>query len=303
MLSEAYSISAKRRYGCSRVCRVWGIPRSTVYDWQRRRRGTGKTVNRRGRRPRVSDEDLVAAMRAVLSGATPASFHGEGYRKVWARLRQRGVRADKERIRRVMGAHDLLAPRRLGKPRGPRTHEGTIIPSAPNMMWGTDATATWTQQQGQVTVFAVLDHFTGECLGIHAAKYGSRHEALEPIRQAVKRVFGEYKAKVANGLLVRHDHGSQYVSHDFQTELTFLGIESSPSFVRSPEGNGSIERFFRTLKEQLLWLRDYTDEEELRQALYTFRDKYNQHWILQRHRYHTPQQVRDEWIQAQKLAS
>jgi transposase InsO family protein len=55
---------------------------------------------------------------------------------------------------------------------------------------------------------------------------------------------------VANGVLVRHDHGSQYVSHDFQAELSFLGMKSLPSFVRSPEGNGVIERFFRTLKEQ-----------------------------------------------------
>lgn len=139
--------------------------------------------------------------------------------------------------------------------------------------------------------------------GIHAAKYGSRHEALEPIRQAVKRVFGEYETQVATGLLIRHDHGSQYVSHDFQAELNFLGLESSPSFVRSPEWNGSIERFFRTLKEQLLWLHDYTDEEELRQALYRFREKYNEQWILQRHGYRTPRQVRAEWNQAQKLSS
>ncbi|GJL61736.1 MAG: hypothetical protein NPIRA04_03900 [Nitrospirales bacterium] len=203
----------------------------------------------------------------------------------------------------MLGTHGLLAPTRLGKPRGPRSHDGTILPMAPNMIWGTDATATWTQRQGQVTVFAVLNHFTGECLGIHAAKYGSRHEAMEPIRQAVKRTFGAYETNVAKGLLVRHDHGSQYVSHDFQAELNFLGITSSPSFVRSPEGNGCIERFFRTLKEQLLWLQDYTDEETLRQALYEFREKYNQHWILQRHQYRTPQQVRVAWLQARKLVS
>ena len=56
-------------------------------------------------------------------------------------------------------------------------HNETIIPIALNPMWGTDATATWMQQQGQVIVIAVLDHFAGECLGIHVAKYGSRHEA------------------------------------------------------------------------------------------------------------------------------
>ena len=193
-----------------------------------------------------------------------------------------------------MGQHHLLAPVRGRPPHGPRVHDGTIIPMAPNLMWGTDATATWTRQQGQVTVFTVLEHFTGECLGIHAAKYGSRHEALEPIRQAVKRVFGVYERKVANRLLVRHDHGSQYSSYDLQAELGFLGLESSPSFVRSSEGNGVIERFFRTLKEQLLWFREYDDEETLRQALYEFRDRYNAHWIMQCHGYQTPQQVREE---------
>ena len=45
------------------------------------------------------------------------------------------------------------------------------------------------------------------------------------------------------------------MSDDFQNELTFPGIESSPAFVREPEGNGCIERFLRTLKEQLLWVR------------------------------------------------
>ena len=69
------------------------------------------------------------------------------------------------------------------------------------------------------------------------------------------------------------------------------------------EDNGVIERFFRTLKEQLLWLREYDDEEALRQALYDFRNRHNAHWIMQRHGYRTPQQVREEWNQKQKLAS
>jgi hypothetical protein len=43
-------------------------------------------------------------------------------------------------------------------------------------------------------------------------------------------------------------------SDTFQDELRFLGIFSSPSFVRAPEGNGCAERFIRTLKEQVLWL-------------------------------------------------
>ena len=53
-------------------------------------------------------------------------------------------------------------------------------------------------------------------------------------------------------MAVRHDHGSQYLSGDFQKELRFLGIESSPAFVRASEGNGCAERFIRTLKENPL---------------------------------------------------
>lgn len=42
------------------------------------------------------------------------------------------------------------------------------------------------------------------------------------------------------------------MSDHFQDELHFLGVVSSPAFVREPEGNGCAERFIRTLKEQLL---------------------------------------------------
>ena len=77
-----------------------------------------------------------------------------------------------------------------------------------------------------------------------------------------------------------------------QDHLKFLGIESSPSFVRAPEGNGVAERFMRTLKEQLLWVRDFETIEELRLALLDFQRMYNQSWILARHGYRTPSQVR-----------
>jgi putative transposase len=42
-------------------------------------------------------------------------LHGEGYRKLWARLRFAGVRASPRRVRRVMGENGLLAPHRVGR--------------------------------------------------------------------------------------------------------------------------------------------------------------------------------------------
>ena len=90
----------------------------------------------------------------------------------------------------------------------------------------------------------------------------------------------------------RHDHGSQYVSDYFQAELRFLGIESSPAFVREPEGNGVAERFIRTLKEPRLWVRTFDTVEALRQALLEFKARYNRAWLCERHGHQTPAQVR-----------
>ena len=167
-----------------------------------------------------------------------------------------------------------------------------------NHMWGTDMTTTFTTEEGQAAIFFAVDHCSMECVGIHAAKRGTCFEAREPIRQGVKEYFGHFAPRTAHGLTLRHDHGSQYMSHDLQAEIAFLGIESSPAFVRAPEGNGCAERFVRILKENLLWVRTFHTIEELRQALLEFKRIYNENWIIQRHGYKTPAQVRMEQSQA-----
>ena len=57
------------------------------------------------------------------------------------------------------------------------------------------------------------------------------------------------------------------MSEDFQNEVRFLGMDSSPSFIRQPEGHGCIERFFHTLKERLLWVRHFETVDELQALL------------------------------------
>ena len=87
------------------------------------------------------------------------------------------------------------------------------------------------------------------------------------------------------------------MSHHFQTEIPFLGIESSPAFVRAPEGNGCAERFIRTLKENLLWVRTFATIEELRQALLAFRETYNTTWLIERHGFLSPADYRRRQLQ------
>src|ERR1035441_1976154 len=106
--------------------------------------------------------------------------------------------------------------------------------------------------------------------------------------------FGAIASGVARGLKLRHDHGSNYMAADFQDEIKCLGIEASPSFVREPEGNGVAERFIRTLKENLLWVRTFKTIEELRVELVAFARRYNETWLVARHAYKTPARVREE---------
>jgi transposase InsO family protein len=285
-MSRTVSPSTHRPYGLLRVAQVWSVSRATVY--RRRRHDAPHPRRRPGPVGPLPDDDLVAAIRGLLADSP---FHGEGYRKIWARLRFAGIRTSKRRVLRLTREHGLQAPQRIGRPHGPKAHDGTIRTERVDVMWGTDLTSTITGE-GQASIFVTVDHCSTECLGIHAAPRATRFEALEPIRQGVRSRFGAFAEGIASGLKVRHDHGSQFVADDFQTELAFLGLESSPAFVREPEGNGCVERFIRTLKENLLWIQRFATIEELRQALHAFQDTYNQTWIVERHGYRTPAQVR-----------
>lgn len=294
-MSRAHSISTRRAFGMARVCQVWDVPRATVY----RHRGPAsgaraanslRPPRRRGPRGACSDAELLTHIQAVID-ASP--FSGEGYRKVWARLRAQGVRTAARRVRRIMKANDLLAPQRP-VPREAHPHDGTIVTERVDEVWGADMTQTVTTREGRAYVFIAVDHCSGEFIGTHASLSANRWEALEPIRQGVTSHFGGVGPDAAKGLTLRHDHGSNYMSDDFQNEIRCFGIVSSPAFVRQPEGNGVAERAIRTLKEQLLWVRHFATVEELRQALAAFAAEYNASWLRQRQGYKTPNQIRAE---------
>jgi len=290
-MSQTVSPATGRAYGLARITRVWQLSRATVY---RRRAATAAEPPprpaRRGPVGACSDAELLEHIRAEVLGSR---LHGEGYRKIWARLRHAGIRTSARRVRRLMRQHALLAPHRVGRPEQ-RAHDGTITTTAVDVMWGTDMTETVTVREGRARLFVAVDHCSGECVGSHAARSGNRFEALEPVRQGVLRHFGRIKKNVAKGLSLRHDHGSNYMSADFQDEIAFLGIESSPSFVRQPEGNGVAERFIRTLKENFLWVHTFETIADLRRGLQEFVAHYNATWLVARHGYRTPNQVRAE---------
>src|SRR5262249_18831597 len=114
-MSQTCAPSTLRRYGLARVCRGWELARSTGYLDQAGRAGPVAVPRKRGPKPRWSDGELLAEIRAVLEAAP---FLGEGHRKVWARLRGQGVRTSKARVLRLMREAKLLAPTRAGHAHG-----------------------------------------------------------------------------------------------------------------------------------------------------------------------------------------
>ena len=138
-MSRRVSPFTDQAYGLQRVTRIWGVSRATVY----RHRHQPEAIERRRPGPlgAMADEELVRAIRQLLQDSP---FHGEGYRKLWARLRLAGIRTSRRRILRLMREHGLLAHQRAGRPRGSRAHDGTITTERVDLMWGTDLTSVVT---------------------------------------------------------------------------------------------------------------------------------------------------------------
>jgi transposase InsO family protein len=270
------------------ICAVYRVPRSSAYA-VRCQPIVGVSAAKRGPKTVVSDAELVEEIRAIL-GTCP--FHGEGYRKVRARLAHRRVAVGGKRVLRLMRRHRLLAPRRLGPPNGNPAHTGTITTTRPDVMWGTDATRFYTEQEGWCWFFGAVDHGTDEVVGWHAAKVGDRWAALVPIREGVRHAFGAFAHDVARGLTLRCDWGPQYIAQAWIGEVKWLGITLSPSYVGEPQCNGVAERFIRTLKEQCLYLHRFQTLAEARTILGTFINRYNQQWLIERLGHRTPAQAR-----------
>jgi putative transposase len=285
-MSEKTSPATQLKYGIEMVCNVWEFPRSSYYYFEKANR---KGRSQRGKRPLVSDEDLLTAIKTEIEDSP---FQGEGHRKLHARLRRfRQLRVGRNRVLKIMREQKLLSPYRSiqGKE---NPHDGRITTSLPNVMWGTDASKVFTLEDGWVWFFGVLEHWNGECLGWNISKKGDRFAAIEALTQSIEKVFGETTSGIARGLALRVDHGSQFLSEGFVNQTRYWGIGLSKGFVREPETNGVIERFHRTFKEQIVHGRRYHNIGDFRVATMDFIKQYNSSWIMEKLDYHSPEEAR-----------
>lgn len=271
------------------ILKVAGYSSSTWYE-----KPTGIKGSNPGPRPAINDTEALELIKEDLKSS---KFNGEGYLKVKKRLAKTGKHIAKHRVNTLMREHELLSPHRPVKNGRKRTHKGRIITDRPDKMWATDGKKFWAGKDGWCWFFGVIDHFNDEIIAWHVAKTGNRFEALAPVQRAIRLCFGSLDKDVCAGtcLQLRSDHGTQYESRDFLNEMSFLGLDLSKSYVRSPECNGIIERFHRTLNEQTFQVNNFESLEEAKKGIETFINDYNNDWMLHRLNYCSPIEARKKY--------
>lgn len=294
-MSRTISPATGKPYGVARVCAAWGVARPSFYSSKRPDSGADDDPpkGKRGPRTVISDSELLELIKDDLE---KSPFTGEGHRKVWARLKfASGLAVGRNRVLRIMREHNLLSPHRAPS-RPPASHDGTIVTDHPDIMWATDGARAFTLKDGWSWIFAAIEHWNAEVMGWHVTKRGDRFAALEPIAQGVLAEFGSVEAGAARGLKLRLDHGSQYLSDHFQKQIKAWGIVPSFAFIEQPQTNGVAERFFRTLKEQVVYGRVFETVEDLRRAVGRFVELYNSQWLLEKNGYLSPLAMREAYF-------
>lgn len=276
------------------ILKVASLSSPAWYDTRPRIKECDK--NKGGPKTTLSDTGLLEQIKTLLKDPL---FTGEGYIKIHKRLKNKNIRVGKNRVYRVMQKAELLN-NKTGSSGSGRVHDGTIITQHPNKMWATDGKQFYTKQEGKCWFIGVIDHFNDEIKSFHLCKTFDRYAAMEPVRIAVKNEFGTIELGVCKGIdiALRADHGSQFDSKTYQKELEFLGINYSPAFVRSPECNGIIERFHRTLNEQVFFQESFDNLEQAKAVMSKFIKNYNENWLLHRLQLRSPHEYRRNYVMA-----
>jgi transposase InsO family protein len=233
---------------------------------------------------RIAERDapLLARVQA-LKAAHPFW----GYRRCWAHLRYvEGLPVNKKRVLRVLRAYGLLVPpnRRLKACRTPTRSKPR--PTRPNEWWGIDMTKVAVDSFGWMYLVVVLDWYTKKVVGYHIGLQSTAAHWLQALDMAVNRQFPD--GVRGADLHLMSDNGSQPTAVRFMATCGLLGIAQAFTSYNNPKGNADTERFMRTLKEECLWLRDWTSPFELTDAAAAWFAQYNTSYLHSSLGYRTP---------------
>lgn len=217
-----------------------------------------------------------------------------GYRRVWATLRfVDKMRITKNHVHRLMKEHDLQvrSNERLKAKRS--SGRGKPRPTRPGEWWGIDMTKILSTEAGWVQIVLVLDWYTKQVVGFHVGRRATASDWLGALDQGLNWKF-PMGAKGC-GLSLMSDNGTQPTSASFLKACGLLGVRQAFTSYNNPKGNADTERMMRTLKEELLWLREWKDEFEVRDAVARWITEYNKHYLHSALGYRPPNQFEKDF--------
>jgi len=267
------------------ILKLMSISVGRWYDNRKRK----AIIEKRGPKVKHSDVEVLSKLKTYLSDPV---FYNEGYKKLAVRLREMGCYVGKERLRRIMKEQGLLLNGFNRERVSPYEHTGTIVTDRPNEMWGSDI-KEFQLLHGALYFISLKDHYHGKIVGHYVSEDKTSQSTIEALRQAIKNEFGSVSQGVCSGMdfQIRQDNGSQYVGKEYKAEAKFLGVSLSNTMIRSPQSNGVIERFHRTMNEQLGILNKQTSFEASKEILNEFVNKYNDKWLYHKNKLKSPLSV------------
>jgi len=240
------------RVSIRKLCRWLEVPRSSLYREPRQRR-----------RYRVNAK-LAFEIRQIIN-----QHPAYGVRRItWMLNRDRDHRVNRKAVHRVLRLRGWILNKR---PKGwrPRARSWRSQAEAPNERWEIDTTHFCTARDGWCHVTAVIDCADRVIAGWRASQSGKADVAAAALEDAVIR------RKPGRGLTLRSDNGLVFGSSAFHKAVQSAGIRQEYITPYTPEQNGLIERWFRTLKEECLWLHNFETLEEAQEAIDRFIHEYN----------------------------
>jgi putative transposase len=216
-----------------------------------------------------------------------------GTRRIAAMLRRElNLQVDRKRVRRVFHALNWIEPAKK-KSEIIRSETKLVKTTRPYELWESDITFVWCGVDGWCYLFNALDVFQREWLGYAFDTSAVKENAI----MSVNNALAAHPQVETSKLTLRCDNGSQYRSAAFRESMRALGIRLEFIYYNTPEQNGHVESFHKTLKKEYLWCQDFRNYQEAEIAItQAFRD-YNQNRIHSALGYKTPYEFLEEWTE------
>jgi putative transposase len=242
-------------------------------------------VNRSGLyyQPVGESAENLRLMRWIDEQYTRRPFYGSRRMTVW--LRQQGQAVNRKRVARLMEVMEIEAV--YPKPKLSQPGEGhKIYPyllegaevTRINQVWSTDITYV-RMAEGFVYLVAVMDWFSRFVLSWALSVTMELDFCVEALKRALRRGRPE---------IFNSDQGSQFTSEKFTGELESRGIAVSMDGRGRCLDNIFIERLWRSLKYEEVYLRDYARVPEARNGIGNWFQFYNHERPHQSLGYRTP---------------